>query len=156
MKTTVRIEGLRETEAALKQLPKATGKNVLRRVLREIGEPIAADAAASADQVSGDLARSFGVGTRLSPNQSALHKKMFKDDKASVEMFVGAGPLPQAHLEEFGSIRNAPTPMLRPAWDAHARSSLDGIAEKLWGHIKAASDRLARKAARAARKAKGR
>lgn len=148
MAQKVKIEGLRELEVALRELPKATGKNVLRRVLREIAEPIAAEAAASADTVSGDLARSFGVGTKLSPNQSKKHRKMFKDDRAAVEMFVGAGALPQAHLEEFGSINNSPTPMLRPAWDSHSGSMLVNVSKKLWTEIDKAAARYAKKMAK--------
>jgi len=144
----VKIEGLKELEAALSQLPTATGKNVLKRVLLARGRPIAEAAAASADRVSGALARSFGVSTVLSSRQKGLHKKMFADEKAAVEVFVGAGPLPQAHLEEFGSTHNAPSPMLRPAWDGGRDAALDGIADDLWKEIEAAAARLAKKAAK--------
>lgn len=147
---TMKIEGLRELEAALKELPRATGKNVLRRVLRKRAQPIANAARAHATRKSGALADSAAVSTVLSPRQRALHRKMFRDDRASVEMFVGFGPDPAAHLEEYGSANNTPHPMLRPAWDSGHAALLDGIADDIWEEIAKAAARRARKLAKAA------
>ena len=149
----VKIEGLRELEAALADLPKATGKNVLKRVLLNRGQPIA-DAMRSMapdDPATGgnDLRSSIAVGTKLSSRQAGLHRKMFKDDKAAVEVFVGAGPLPQAHLQEFGTVHHGPQPFARPAWDEGQSAVLDGIAADLWAEIEKAAKRLAKKRAKA-------
>lgn len=156
MAQTFRVEGLRELDAALKELPKATGKNVLRRTLRKVAEPMAADARAKAPDdpatTGYDLRTSIGVGTKLTRRQRSVHRKMFKDDKASVEMFVGAGGLPQAHLREFGSDGHPQHPFMRPAWDAHKRPMLDGIAKTLGDEILTAARRLAKKTARLAAK----
>lgn len=155
MAVTVKIEGLKELDDALGELPKATGKNVLRRVLRKAAEPMAEQMRASApvaEENGGQLRDSIGVGTRLSRNQGRLHRKMFKDDRASVEMFVGAGAVPQAHLEEFGGATNAPRPYARPAWDANKDKMLAGIKSDLWAEIERAAARHARKMARLARK----
>lgn len=151
---TVKIEGLRELEAALAELPKATGKNVLKRVLMKRGQPIADAMRAMApdDPATGgnDLRSSIAVGTKLSPRQAGLHRKMFRDDKAAVEVFVGAGPLPQAHLQEFGTVHHGPQSYARPAWDENQGTVLDGIAVDLWTEIENAAARVARKKARAA------
>jgi HK97 gp10 family phage protein len=156
MAQTVRIEGLQELEAALGELPKATGRNVLRRVLLKRAEPIADAMRARApdDPATGgnDLKSSIGVGTRLSKRQAGLHRKAFKDDKAAAEVFVGAGPVPHAHLQEFGTVNHGPQPFARPAWDAGQATVLDGIKDDLWAEIKKAADRLARKTARLAAK----
>lgn len=154
MAQKVKIHGLRELEKALAELPKATGKNVLRRVLRTRAQPIA-DAAISAapdDPVTqgNDLRSSIAVGTVLSKRQKSLHRKMFKNDKAAVEMFVGAGPLPQAHLQEFGAPQHDPQPFMRPAWDGGKAQLLEGLKDDLWTEIKKAADRLAKKLAKAA------
>jgi HK97 gp10 family phage protein len=158
MAITVKVDGLRELEAALGELPKATGKNVLRRVLLARGKPIADAARAMApddERTKGhDLRKSIGVSTRLSGRQKGIHRSMFKDDKASVEVFVGAGPLPQAHIQEFkgggGGYpgEKGPQPFMRPAWDAGKGAILDGIAADIWSEIKKSADRLARKTAR--------
>ena len=156
MATRVRVDGLRELEKALADLPKATGKNVLRRVLRKRATPIADDMKAKApdDPATGgmDLRNSIGVGTRLSKRQGKMHRKMFKSDKASVEMFVGAGPVPHAHLQEFGTAHHGPQPFARPAWDAGKGPLLDGLKDDLWQEIQKSAQRLARKAARQAAK----
>ena len=146
---TVKIDGLKGLERALSELPRATGKNVLRRVLKARGQPIADAAAGAATRRSGALAESFAVSTQLSPRQKGQHRKMFANDKAAVEMFVGAGPLPQAHLEEFGSVNNDPQPMLRPAWDEGQAALLEGISDDLWKEIDKAASRLAKKLAKA-------
>jgi len=155
-KTTVHVEGLRELDAALGELPKTTGKAVLRRVLKKAGQPIADDMRAKApdDPVThgNDLRSSIAVSTKLSKRQAKLHRKMFKNDKASAEVFVGAGPLPYAHLQEFGTAHHGPQAFARPAWDANKGRALDIIANDLGGGIMKAAKRLAKKAARQAAK----
>ena len=152
MRTTVKVEGLRELDAALGELPKATGKNVLRRVLRKRAEPLANQMRDMAPVDEGHLRDSIGIGTRLTRRQQSLHRKMFRDDRASVEMFVGAGGVPQAHLREFGGDSAAPHPFARPAWDANKGPILDGLSADLWDEIQKAATRLARRQARLAAK----
>jgi HK97 gp10 family phage protein len=144
----VKIEGLRELDQALGELPKATGKNVLRRVLRKAAQPIAEQARSLAPVLTHQLERSIGVGTKLTRRQRSLHRKMFRSDKASVEMFVGAGGVPQAHLREFGADGNPPRPFLRPAWDSNKMSALAQIRTDLAVEIDKSAKRLARKRAR--------
>lgn len=156
MKTTFKVEGLKELDAALAELPRATGKNVLRRVARKSLEPLAADMKARApdDPKTGgmDLKNSIGVGTRLTKRQAKLHRKMFRDDKASVEAFAGAGNVPHAHLQEFGAAHHGPQPFARPAYDAWKGTAVPNIATDLAAEIDKAAKRLQRKAARLARK----
>jgi HK97 gp10 family phage protein len=134
---------------ALEELPKATGKNVMRRILKRRAQPIADDAEALAPVRTGQLKRSIIVGTRLSRRQ----RRAAKETKSYVEIYVGPGPLPQAHMDEFGTSQQKPQPFLRPAWDAHKGSLLNNLRDDLWAEIEKAAERLARKAAKA--KAKG-
>lgn len=167
MAQTVRVEGLRELEAALKDLSKATGKSVLRRVLLKRAEPVAAAARAMApddpDTGGYDLRKSITVGTKLSRRQASLNRAAtgggarmtaegFRSDpKNSVEVFVGAGPVPHAHLQEFGTVNHGPQPFMRPAWDANKNGVLAGLKDDLWAEIEKAAKRLAKKAAKLAR-----
>jgi len=151
-RTTVKVEGLREVEKALEGLPKATGKAVLRRVLKKRAQPIADAMEAKAPRDEGTLAASAGVSTKLTKRQKAQHRKMFRNDKAAVEMFAGVGGLPQAHAQEFGNVKHSPQPFARPAWDETQGQVLDGITQDLWDEILKASKRLAKKAARMAAK----
>lgn len=149
MKVTVEVQGLREIEQALvERLPKATGKNVLRRVLKKRAQPMADDAERMAPRDTGDLQESIGVGTKLTSRQKRTHKRMFQDERSAVEIFVGAGGLPQATLREFGGDDNPPQPYMRPAWDRHQGPILEGLKDDLWDEIEKSAAKLAKKAAR--------
>lgn len=168
MAVTVKIDGLRELEKALSELPKATGKSVLRRVLVKRAQPVAdaMRALTPDDPATGgyDLKRSIAVGTKLSRRQAKLHRAASgggprmtaagwrADPKTAVEAFVGAGPLPHAHMQEFGTIDDAPQPFARPGWDATKAGVLDGLKDDLWAEIEKSAKRLARKRAKAAAK----
>lgn len=168
---TVSLEGLRELDAALGELGKATGKNVLRRAARAALEPIAEEARSLVPVDSGALRDSIVVSSRLANGQAklrysaamfarqgrdaavaAMRNELRANGRSTVEMFIGAGQLPHAHLIEFGSAKNAPRPYLRPAWDAGQNKLLGDLKEILGGEIEKAAARQARKAARLAAK----
>lgn len=147
-KTSFRIEGLSDLDAALGDLVQstssATGKNVLRRVLRSAAEPIDIDWRANARRRSGQLADSGGVGSKLSRGAQRQRTK-----ESAVEVSVGPGPLAQAIQEEFGNRHEAPHPYMRPAWDANKDLALAIITTDLGTEITRAADRAARKRAKA-------
>lgn len=147
MSIKVKVTGLREVEKALANLPKATAKNVVRRVLKTRAQPIAEAARNLAPVDEGDLQKSITVGTKLSKAQRGKHRKR---TPGTVEMFIGAGPNPQAHLQEFGTKDMPPQPFMRPAWDGGKETLLAGIKDDLWTEIEKAVGRLAKKAAKAA------
>lgn len=144
-----RVEGLSELEEALKELPKATGKNVLRRVLLKAGQPIADAAAARAPRFKGKLQMSIGTGTKLSRRQKKMHVA-----ESTVEVFVGAGALVQAITQEFGTVNHPAQPFMRPAWDGGKNNAFASLRDDLEAEIEKARARLARKAARIAAKIK--
>jgi len=141
----MRIEGLRQVDEALKELPRATSKNVVRRVLRKRGEPVAMLAARLAPVDNADLANSITVGTRLAPRQRS------RTPADRVEVFVGASSS-LAHLQEFGTRHHAAQPFMRPAFEQLKYQVLDGIQKDLMNEIEKAKARQARKAARIARR----
>ena len=148
MSIEMKLEGFSELEKELDRVSKAAGKGVLRRALKKAAQPLAKLMRDGASQDKGDLRDSVAVSTKLSKRQASAHRKMFRDDRASVEMFVGAGPLPQAHLEEFGSVHNAPSPFARPAWDQDHRAMLDRLGKDLWAELSKSIARADRKAAK--------
>ena len=168
MTVTMELSGFDEMEEALEQLSKASGKNVLRRALKAAAEPMAdlARSLAPNDPSTGgfDLQKSITVGSRLSRREKSEHRRMFRNDRASVEMFVGAGPLPQAVYSEFGTAPHvnkglfagtmnpgvAPQPFMRPAWDQDHKALLDRLGKEIWVEIEKAMARAERKAARLA------
>ncbi|QTH21995.1 HK97 gp10 family phage protein [Rhizorhabdus wittichii] len=142
-----RVEGLKECNSALGQLPRHVGKATLVRFGKKRLEPMAASARENAPEDEGKLKRSIIVGTRQgSPGQ---RRKRFAD-KATVEVYMGptADGYPQALPQEFGGPNNAPQGYMRKAWDEHSDQLLDGIAEDLSGQIAAAAKRVAKRRAR--------
>ncbi|MET4634974.1 HK97-gp10 family putative phage morphogenesis protein [Kaistia defluvii] len=172
-KTTVKVEGLRELEAALSDLPKAVARNTLRRVLKKAGEPIADKARQLAPVKSGKLRDSIVVSPKLGTKagqkefaaamEAGLGKeaavgamrdarRAAKGEGSFAEMYVGPGRQPHAHLQEFGSVNNRPHPYMRPAWDAHKDEALDIIKGDLGGEIMKAAKRVAKRKAKLAAK----
>lgn len=141
----VHVEGLRELERALAELPKATGKAVLRRVAKAALEPVDKDWRARAPVKEGHLNTSGGVGTKLTRRQAKLARK---ETKSSIEMYAGPND-PAAIQDEFGNVHQAAQPFLRPAWDANKAGVLDHVAGELGNEIERAATRLAKKRAKA-------
>ena len=147
---SVRIDGLRELDSALAQLPKATGRAVLRNVLKDAGEPIARTARAKAPVLTGNLRESVEVSQRLSRSQKTGGAKMTangfrSESKNYVEMFVGPGTNPQAITQEFGTYKEPAQPYMRPAWDSQRQTALNLIINTLGPMIERAAARLSRK-----------
>lgn len=149
---SVSLTGFADLDKALAELSKAAGKAALRRALKTAAEPMAqiANSLAPVGETGG-LARSFSYSTKLSKRQAAMHRKMFRDDRASVEGFVGSND-PAAVQQEFGNQNHGPQASLRPAWDEDQKPLLDRIGKELATEIDKAAQRAARKAARLAAK----
>ena len=154
MSATVKLEGFRELERELARLGTHTARRAsARRSLRKAAEPMVGVAQGMAPR--GDtqtLAPSISIGTKLSKRQAGMHRKMFRDDRAAVEMFVGAGPLSSAHTQEFGTIHHAPQAFMRPAWDQEQGPMLERLKAELWADIQKSVARAERRAARLAAK----
>lgn len=152
----MQVEGLKEIDKALGDLPKATAKAVLRRILTKRGQPIAESMRSNAPVHDGSYKASIKVSTKLSKRQRALARKEGLDD---VNVYVGAGE-PQSHLIEHGtkprkhkktgkSTGSMPArPHIRPAWDKHKGALLDDIGKDIWAEIDATAKRLAKRAAK--------
>ena len=148
-RTSFRIEGLAELDQALTELPRATARNVLLRTLKKEAQPIADAGQALAPRLTGKLAQSYTVSTKLSRSQKKSSTK-----ESMVEVYVGPSPHPKSVQTEFGNAHQAAQPHLRPAWDGNVMKVLGGITATLSNEIDKAAKRLAAKAARIAAKIK--
>lgn len=152
----VSVTGLKETVAALQELPRATARNVLRRALMKRAEPLVSlmrSYAPDDPSTSGkhDLRTNIAVGQRLSPRQARLHRRETKDEKQFAEVFVGVTTMArQGLLMEFGTEHSAPQPFVRPGWDQGAGDVLQGLSSDIWQEIDKAARRRAVKLARLA------
>jgi HK97 gp10 family phage protein len=156
---TVRVEGLSELDRVLGELPKSVARNTLRRVGIKALQPVAEAARKLApdDPETGgyDLRNSITVGTRLSRRQTRLSRRAVRAgeaDKHFAEVHAGPGPLPQAHLQEFGTVNHPPQPFMRPAWDSNKGAVLETVTRDLGGEIDKAAKRVAARKARLAAK----
>lgn len=143
MKFKVKTSGFKELDDALGQLPKATGKNVLRRAALAALEPMQEAAAAKAPEDTGWLSGDIDTSTRLTRRQRRTAKKA-----STVEVYMGPGSSPRSIVQEFGSADQPAQPYMRPAWDGGKEQLLDDVKETLGAEIDKAAARVARKAAR--------
>lgn len=149
MKMTFHVEGLSELDEALKELPKATARNVLLRTLKDSSGPMIDAAKASAPKRKGGLIKSIDVSTKLSRRQRSMNRK-----ESPVEVYIGPSPHPKGVQQEFGNAHHHAQSFMRPAWDGTVQIMLSSIRDKLANEIDKAVARLARKAARLAAKMK--
>ncbi|WP_127104366.1 HK97 gp10 family phage protein [Pararhodobacter zhoushanensis] len=153
MSSTVSLTGFRELEAVYAQLANPTARKAsARRALRKSAEPMAATANGLAPNDTSTEGKSIEVlvGTRLSRRQARQHRRMFRDDRAAVEMFVGAAPHPASWNQEFGNRIHAAQPYLRPAWDQDRAAMLEQLGRELAIDIHRTVARAERRAAQLA------
>jgi HK97 gp10 family phage protein len=140
----VKMEGWAELDRALGQLPKATARNTLRRVLRKAAAPVRDEMESRAPVQSGTLKGSILVGTRLTRTQA---RDARKEGKAFAEVHVGTAD-PAGVTQEFGTFRHPPQPFGVPAWEATKDKALEIIGSELGTEIEKAAARYAKKLAR--------
>lgn len=174
LKANLKIEGLKELDAALSDLvastSSSTGKGVLRRSLVEAAEPVAEAARrhAGASRRTGRLQASIIVSGRLKNSAgkaayaavkrqggstadavAAMREAQRADGKSTITVYVGpGGGVPYAHLVEFGTVHSAAKAYMRPAWDETKLGVLDGLKISIGKHIEASAKRAARRIAK--------
>lgn len=178
----VKIEGLRELEAALGELSKGTARGALRRALVKAAEPMRAAAEQNAPEDTGGLKRGIQIGTRIAktrgsdPGGRAFAATMaaggsradavraLRDARRAHgvgESFaeVYLGPVRsnkknsiKAIVQEFGSSKQAPQPYMRPAFDSEALGVVNRIKGELNTEIGKSVRRVRARALRRASK----
>lgn len=155
MKETVRVDGLKELDQALGELPRAVARGVLRRTglkalepfLEDVKSlaPIDADPANTPKRPPGTLRDSYvsGPASRLNPTQRRLARK---ESTSFVEVYAGTND-PAGIQTEFGNVHQAAQPHARTAWDGAQGSALEIIKAELGGEIERTAERLARRRA---------
>ena len=145
-----RFEGGRELDAALRNLSKATARNVGRRALTTAAEPIAAKARVLAPKDEEDLESAIKVGKAI----ASFQRQGNRGDIVTVFVGIDESVDKRLHIyaeeqEEGNPDRGmAAQPYMRPAWDSEKEKAVERIAPELWAEIEAANARAARKRAR--------
>lgn len=154
-----RLEGFKELEQNLRNLPKATAKNTLRRVAKGALEPMAAVAAAHAPHRSGKLAYSIVVSekrTRRAKKSTTrfMGGRFISDPSTGIDMAMGPsaglGTLNYASFDEFGTVDTPAFGFMRAAWDGGANQALEYVKGQLKVEIDKATVRYVKKLSRAA------
>lgn len=168
MRTTVKMVGLKELDAALAEFPKATARNIAMRALMKAAQPMADAAEAKAPKKTGKLARSIKVTKEKPPGhstkvafaavmqaggskaQAAAAQRAYNRENptAFAEVFVAPDRLPEAWPQEIGTAHHAPRPYMRPAFEETKDESLEIVATEMRAEIDRAAERARRKALR--------
>lgn len=167
MKSTVQLTGFKELEASLENIGGAVGKRLARAALKKAAEPMRDKAKSLAPVKTGKLRNSIIIGSKLGNRQKRDLRKLSKDQRAAIELFIGPSYLKgdggrHGHLVEFGTAPHInggmfkgskhpgskPQPFMRPAWDAEKEPTVDRLRGLLWEQIEKRAKREARKAAR--------
>jgi HK97 gp10 family phage protein len=168
---TVSISGFDEVKAGLKQLARATERNVLKRSATKAMEPMVAVAKDYAPVKSGRLrsaihlsvgfddpdfrkraraafvATGSAAGVKRTKGGGMVLAQIKVGGRAGLEHGEGA---PYANLIELGTVRIAAHPFLRPAFDSKHAEALALLRDSLTVEVRKAVARRARKLAKVA------
>lgn len=176
IKSSIKVEGLKELEDALLELPKSVQGNVLKRAAVVPAADFADHASRLAPKDKGKLTREIKVSRPKIINAgtaafaAALKEGATRAEAAAAaraankaaggtgrSVIVSVGPTKAAfygQFQEFGTAHHAAKPFMRPTWDALKNSMLDSIKDALGTEIAKAAARAAKRAARLAAKIK--
>jgi HK97 gp10 family phage protein len=160
---SVSVEGFSDLHAALKELSRATERNVLKRAVKKAGQPILEAAQSHAPVKTGQLRDSIRLTVgfddpdfrrraraAFSATGSARGVKRTKGGgNVLAQVRAGGNLAPYASLIELGSVRITAHPFLRPAFDEQSSDALALLKETLGVEVRKATARRARRLAKA-------
>ena len=130
----------------LGELPKATGKRILRKTAIDALQPVAAAMRARAPVDDRDLVDGITVGTKLAKSQrrfSGFNGGV--KDIHTVVAHAGPGTHPQAITQEIGTAFHAAQPYVFPAWEITRFGVLNYVADTLGDVVMKAAARHRKK-----------
>ena len=145
MAKPVKLEGFRELDAALAQLPKNIERSLLLRVAKKAMAPVRDRAKANAPRDQGDLADSIVMqASRLTRAAKSQDRKR---PKKGVRLYVGTADK-AGFLQEFGTVNQPAQPFFRPAWDGEKETLIVKVGRDLGPEIEKTAKRLAKRRAK--------
>lgn len=139
MASTFKVEGLRELGLAMQQLSADMAGKVARQAVAAGAGVVRKDARRRAPRDSGNLQAAV-IMKRLPKRETPLteeyivatRKGRTRDAKAAK---AGAGKLGKdayyAHMVEFGTVKMAAQPFMRPALENNTQAATDAMAQRL-------------------------
>ena len=150
----VDVEGLKELDAALAEMPEALRRNVVLAALRKAAKPIVQDARARARRGTdpkrrgSQKQRKRGESEAIGHGADSINVRAVKRSVAP-EPTVAVGPSVKhwyMQFVEFGTSRQAPDRFLTPAFEINKEAAVKVIGEELWKSLARTAKRLARQA----------
>jgi HK97 gp10 family phage protein len=167
---SVKVEGLKELQAALAELSKATQRNTIRRSLISAAKPFVDRAKTLVPVDTGDLKNAIVAGGKIEAAGKAEYAEVKRSGGSDADalaamrtarrsgkgseivIYAGVQKLAwYAHFVEFGTEKKQARPFIRPAWDAEKDNMMEAIKRDLKANIDKAVARAARKALRKAK-----
>lgn len=140
----IKLEGFRELDKALGELPKTTAKNTLVRTLKKAAVPVRDAAQENAPKETGDLEHHITIGTRLTRSQARDNRER----KSFAEVYIGTN-LSRGMFTNFGTFKDAAQLWFDRAWASTQGEALTIISTDLGKEIERSAARLAKKRAKA-------
>lgn len=148
----IKIEGFRELERALAEdLPRATARNTLRRTAVNSMARIERAAKSKVPVDDGTLRDSITTKNAKAQRQAGSVKFA---RSTGVEVMTGPTGRQEGGygaFQEFGTVKMAANPFMRPAADTEGQNVIDEVRDELAAQIEKAKARIARKTAKAGR-----
>ena len=141
MSGAIKLSGFKGLHDALGELPKSTERALLRRVAKNALEIFHDDARSHAPVETGGLVDSIIIGSRLT---KGARKQDRKDPRHGVRLFCGTSH-PAAVPQEFGTVKMAAHPFMRPAWESTKHAMLDRVGDQLKIEIEKTAKRAAKR-----------
>lgn len=162
MTATMKIDGLQELDAALKQFAKSTQRSVLERTLKKAAKPIEAEAKKLAPEDTGELKSSIRTtvirsnagkaafaeamrsgATRMEAGQAARAANRAAAGQGASATVRVAATAPHSIFAEFGTVKMSAQPFMRPALHFKGKASVESIKDDLHKEIMATAKRVA-------------
>lgn len=146
MRAGFKMEGWKEMDRALGQLPKATARNTIKRGLKKAAVPVEEAMENTAPRLTGWTGKSIQTSFQLNPANKRDQKR---EGKAFAEIYIGTSRGSAAHLLEYGTFKMPANPWMRRSWEATKEEALVIFSVELKNEIEKSVARYARKLARA-------
>lgn len=143
---TVRIEGLKELNEALQQLPQELRAGPLRRAVSAAAKVVQDQAVQYAPEDEGTLKRAI-YRARDKENSSAVQESYIVGIRYGKRYRRRKQDAWYWRFLEFGTSKLAARPFIRPAFDTTHNQQLEAMRERLSRSIELAAAKLARKKA---------
>lgn len=155
---TFKVEGLKESIARLEELPKATRRNVTKKVALGMLEPIEGRMVELAPEETGTLVRSIDKSHKARGKKKPRARRKAGQWRVPAASYITAhlgptGASPNPLFQEFGTVNMPPNAFARPAFDERAGQAIEVAGQLFRVHIGKAIERMEKKAARAKAKA---